>query len=118
MHTSIIDKVALRNLIELAGDEPQPFMEELFKMLFQNAIGQLATLKQGASACEWPLIVKAAHAIKGSAASVGASEIAYKAGQIEHLARTKAETHWAMHIEELENCFDRLQECLAGMGYL
>ncbi len=112
----ILDDSTLRGLRELAGDEPQSLLDELFVLLFSNAQVQLDEIRQAGARGDLDAVMRAAHTLKGGAGSVGAQEVAHHASEIEHQARKRAGADWPRLADELEQALQRLRDTASDLG--
>ncbi|GIK52269.1 MAG: Hpt domain-containing protein [Planctomycetaceae bacterium] len=82
-----LDSQTLRSLRELGGDSPDALIAELFGLFCSTLDSQLQALDKAISTVSMDGVAAAAHAIKGSAASIGALEVASICAQMESAAR-------------------------------
>lgn len=112
----VLDETTLSGLRELAGDEPQSLLDDLFVLLFTNANQQLGEIRQAGVRGELDTLLRAAHTLKGGAGSVGAQEVAHVAGEIEQLARRGAAADWPRLADNLEQALRRLRDTASERG--
>ena len=112
----VLDSAVLRNIVEIAGDQPQALLSELFALLFESGETQLAAIRS-ADPGDFDTIMRAAHTLKGGAGSVGAIEVAHVAALIETQARLRRLGPWQNMADELQHALLRLRDTAIGMGY-
>lgn len=112
----IIDASVLRGLVEIAGDQPQALLEELFTLLLESGEVQAATIRTAAPD-DFNAITRAAHTLKGAAGSVHATHVARIAGQIDSQARLLQLGPWQNMADELQHALARLRDAAIALGY-
>ena len=112
----VLDAAVLRSITEIAGDQPQALLEELFTLLLESGETQLAVIRN-AEPGDFDTIMRAAHTLKVGAGSVGAVEVAHISAQIETQARLRRLGPWQNMADDLHQALLRLRETAAGMGY-
>jgi HPt (histidine-containing phosphotransfer) domain-containing protein len=87
---------------------------ELLESAMKTGAGYQATLRSAVAANVLDDVMRAAHAIKGSASNVGGNEVAAVAGRIENAARAQTWDGIADDAVELDRAYDRLRDAIAA----
>lgn len=82
-----LDSQTLRSLRELGGETPDLLIAELFALFRSTLDSQVQALRQSVAVVSTEVVAAAAHTIKGSAASIGALEVASICARMETAAR-------------------------------
>jgi len=82
---------------------------ELLESAMKTGAGYQASLRAGVAQNALDDVMRAAHAIKGSAANVGGNEVAGVAARIENAARAQTWDGIAADADELDAAYDRLR---------
>ncbi|GEM_PF-1498393 len=112
----VIDASVLRGLVEIAGDQPQALLEELFTLLLESGEAQATTIRTAAPN-DFDAIMRAAHTLKGAAGSLGAAQVARIAAQIEAKARLLQLGPWQNMADDLHHALLRLRDAAIAQGY-
>jgi CheY-like chemotaxis protein/HPt (histidine-containing phosphotransfer) domain-containing protein len=80
---SMIDQSALDNLIRMVGEGNQALFTDLVETLDQEAAHLIPELKEAVAAGESEQVRRAAHTLKGSCASMGATDLAHLCFEME-----------------------------------
>ena len=85
---------------------------ELLESAMKTGAGYQATLRSALQQNVLDDVMRAAHAIKGSAANVGGNEVADVAARIENAARAQTWDGIAENTDELDRAYERLREAV------
>jgi HPt (histidine-containing phosphotransfer) domain-containing protein len=85
---------------------------ELLESAMRTGAGYQATLRSAVEGRALEEVMRAAHAIKGSAANVGGNEVAVVAARIEDAARADVWDGIAEDTVELDLAYERLREAV------
>ncbi len=109
-----VDRETLRALRELADDDTVDVVRDLHQVFREDATGRLATMRAAAAADDRGALQEQAHALKGSAACLGATAMA---GLCENLELVVAGADLAPAegiLQQLDEEFGRVDAALAG----
>jgi hypothetical protein len=84
---AVLDPAVLESLRDLAGDGQSNLLRDLYALFVRDTPARLQALGEGHAADDADSVVFAAHALKGSAANVGATRLTAVCQQIEDTAR-------------------------------
>ncbi len=112
--TSPLDAARMAELTDLFGDEQS--VRELFCEFFHELEPRLSMLKSGLAESRADLVDTAAHAIKGSAANLGAEAVRECARTVEELARASRLSEIEPLLGRLENELERLRAWIDQNG--
>lgn len=116
MTATPIDQAKLDELIDLFGDREE--VRDLFDEFFAELPARLEALRTGLSSLTVDEVKHAAHALKGSSASLGATQVTETARQIEESARTATLDGSTDSLERLEAELAALRAWLQAEGLL
>lgn len=116
MTATPIDQAKLDELIDLFGDREE--VRDLFDEFFAELPARLEALRTGLSTLTVDEVNHAAHALKGSSASLGATQVTETARQIEESARTATLDGSTDSLERLEAELAALRAWLQAEGLL
>ena len=85
---------------------------ELLESAMKTGAGYQATLRSALQQNALDDVMRAAHAIKGSASNVGGNEVAGVAARIENAARAQTWDGIAEDTDELDRAYERLREAV------
>jgi HPt (histidine-containing phosphotransfer) domain-containing protein len=85
---------------------------ELLESAMRTGQGYQDALRAGIEQQALDAVMRAAHAIKGSAANIGGNEVSVVAARIEDAARASTWTGVAGDAEELDRAYDRLRDAV------
>ncbi len=107
----ILDAAIVDDLLELAQQTGQPVLERVINIFFASSPPIKQAIAAAAAAKDAQALVKTAHSLKSSSASIGAKRLAAVCGRIEAQARSGAVSNWASYITQLEEEYQ--QACTA-----
>ena len=116
MTATPIDQAKLEELIDLFGDREE--VRDLFEEFFAELPARLEALRTGLAAATAEEVNHAAHALKGSSASLGALQVQETARQLEESARMAQLEQGPDALERLEAELAALQAWLKDEGLL
>lgn len=116
MNAIPIDQAKLDELIDLFGDRAE--VRDLFDEFFAELPAQLKALRDGVVSLTVDQVNRTAHALKGSSASLGATQVTETARQIEESARTATLDGSTDSLERLEAELAALRAWLQAKGLL
>jgi len=87
--TDVLDRAALRSLLEMVGDDPE-FVGELVDEYLADAPVQLEAMRAAVAAGDPASAARPAHTLKGTSSNLGAMELAAACRKIEERARAGA----------------------------
>lgn len=116
MTTTPIDREKLDELIDLFGDRDE--VRDLFEEYFAELPARLEALRTGIASSTTEEVNHAAHALKGSSASLGATQVTETARLLEESARNQQLDGTADALERLEAELLALQQWLKDEGLL
>jgi HPt (histidine-containing phosphotransfer) domain-containing protein len=111
-----IDQAKLEELIDLFGDREE--VRDLFEEFFSELPSRLEALRTGIATSTSETVNHAAHALKGSSASLGATQVTETARIIEETARANSWEGTDSAVDRLETELQALQEWLRSEGLL
>jgi DNA-binding response OmpR family regulator len=82
-------------MAELAGNIGEDGVKQVFAMYLTDAAKLLAKMKAGVAQGERAAVVDAAHQLKATSGSVGATQVSKRCEELEKLARTAPPEDWA-----------------------
>lgn len=109
-----LDAARIDELTELLGDDQ--ILLSLFEDFFADLPPRLEKMHEGLQARRAELINVAAHAVRGSSANLGASEVAKLATRLEHTAQEREFEPVGRLLAQLEAEVCRLQKRLHTTG--
>jgi len=101
----------ISRLVEIFEDDTAGIVE-LLESAMKTGAGYQATLRSALQQNALEEVMRAAHAIKGSASNVGGNEVADVAARIENAARAQTWDGIAEDTNELDRAYDRLREAI------
>jgi HPt (histidine-containing phosphotransfer) domain-containing protein len=101
MDDGLIDRAALRRLLEVIGGDPEDFAE-LVDDYFAGAPELVASIRAGADSGDWEAVYRAAHTLKSNAKDFGALRLAALCATLESAARQGAVDSPEVVIAEIE----------------
>jgi histidine phosphotransfer protein HptB len=111
-----IDPEKLDELIDLFGDRDE--VKDLFDEFFKEIPQRIESLRTGVASNTAEPINQAAHALKGSSASLGAMQVQDAAFDLEQCARNQEFGPMADHLSRLELELANLRAWLTSQGLL
>jgi histidine phosphotransfer protein HptB len=111
-----IDQAKLEELIDLFGDREE--VRDLFEEFFSELPSRIEAMRTGIATATTETVNHAAHALKGSSASLGATQVTETARIIEETARANSLEGTDTAVDRLEIELNALQEWLRGEGLL
>lgn len=111
-----VDAEKLEELIDLFGDREE--VKDLFHEFFDELPSRLESLRTGLQTGTADQIDQAAHALKGSSASLGATQVQAAALALESDARNQQLENAPDHFALLEAELEKLQAWLQQSGLL
>jgi HPt (histidine-containing phosphotransfer) domain-containing protein len=103
----------ISRLVEIFEDDTAGIVE-LLESAMKTGAGYQASLRAGLEQKLLDDVMRAAHAIKGSAANVGGNEVADVAAKIENAARAETWDGIPENADALDAAYDRLREAVAA----
>ncbi len=113
---SPVNAEKLEELIDLFGDREE--VKDLFVEFFEELPTRLSALRAGLQTGTPEAVDQAAHALKGSSASLGATHVQEAAMALEADGRSKQLSDAPDHLETLERELTILQKWLSDSGLL
>lgn len=110
--TETLDEVALRSLLAMVGDDPE-FVDELVDSFLEDSPQQIAALRAAASNGDADGLVRPAHTLKGSSASLGARGVESIGRAIEERGRAGTVEGVAELLVELDGAYKELLTTLS-----
>ena len=110
--TEILDEAALGSLLAMVGDDPE-FVDELVDSFLEDSPQQFAALHAAASMGDAGGLVRPAHTLKGSSASLGARGVESIGRAIEERGRAGTVDGVAELLAELDVAYEELLTTLA-----
>lgn len=101
----------ISRLVEIFEDDTAGIVE-LLESAMKTGAGYQEALRTGLAQQELDDVMRAAHAIKGSASNVGGNEVAEVAARIENAARAATWNGIADDALALDRAYDRLREAI------
>lgn len=108
----VLDEAALRSLLAMVGDDPE-FVDELVDSFLEDSPQQIAALRAAASSGDADSLVRPAHTLKGSSASLGARGVESFSRAIEERGRAGTVDGVAELLAELDVAYDELLATLS-----
>jgi HPt (histidine-containing phosphotransfer) domain-containing protein len=109
-----VDQAVLAEVLDSTGGDRE-FLTELIGTYLDDVPRQLAALREAASAGSADGVARAAHALKGASASLGAVGIAERSRVLELAARAGRLDDAGDQIGDLEAEFERVAEALRSI---
>jgi HPt (histidine-containing phosphotransfer) domain-containing protein len=106
-----IDEAVLADLVESTGGDPD-FLAELIDIYLDDAPRQVAAMRDAVLSGRIEDLVRPAHTLKGSSASIGAIELSELDRALELAAREGAVDDPAAAVDAIEAEFGRVREAL------
>ena len=113
MTGSAIDPVAFARLAEITGDDPA-FLSELVDTYLEDGAIQVEALRTAAASGDVAALVRPAHTLKSSSASIGAMTLAEDCRSLEADARADLVTDAAARADTIAAGFDAVRTALRG----
>lgn len=107
---------AIQALRDLSPDGNDEFLRELIAIYLTDTPKQLEQLEEALARNDAPVVVRAAHTIKGSSGNFGAEAFAGLAKQIEAEAKANNLTAAGALLPELKNNFTKVTAALKGLA--
>ncbi len=104
-----LDPEVTQRLRDLAAATDPSVLAEIYEAFLTSTDGYLANLRQAAQAGNCDGLAKAAHALKGASANIGAKDMAAMAGQLESSGGESATVGAEELIDRLEQEFERVR---------
>jgi HPt (histidine-containing phosphotransfer) domain-containing protein len=111
-----IDQAKLEELIDLFGDREE--VRDLFDEYFSELPSRIEALRTGIATSTTEMVNHAAHALKGSSASLGAIQVTETARIIEESARANSLEGTGTAVDRLETELALLRAWLQSEGLL
>jgi two-component system, sensor histidine kinase and response regulator len=108
-----LDQRAIEVLLEMVGGDSE-FVDELVDAWLADTPGQLQAMRDAVAAGDAAALVRPAHTVKGSAASVGAAAVAASSGALEEQARAGTLDGADAKLGEVADAFDAAVLALAA----
>jgi HPt (histidine-containing phosphotransfer) domain-containing protein len=110
-----LDSEALENLRSIDPDGGNEFLRELVNIFLADTPRRIAEIEQSASTRDKVKLTRAAHSLKGSAGTFGASRLAGLAAEIEGQGQTSEFDQASANVKLLSEEFERLQPALTEL---
>lgn len=104
----MLDEEALAELSEDLGDAFVPFVARFL----DSARGALEEMRGEAATALWSAVAERAHGLKGSAAYLGADELAACLGALQRAAQAQADADAARALDGVAEALDRVAPLL------
>jgi CheY-like chemotaxis protein len=111
-----LDAIVVARLRDLAAATDSSLLEQIYTAFQDDGIERIDAMRRHASAGDMPALRKAAHALKGASASVGALRMADIAQQLQALGETGALNGGQDLIEQLDREFGRVRSDIEFFG--
>ncbi|MCC6927694.1 MAG: response regulator [Gemmatimonadaceae bacterium] len=98
---SLVDVAFLDRMREAYGDGAEEFVQALLDLFIDDAPRRLSTMRAAAANGDAEAVASGAHALQGSAATLGALRLARQARELDALAQGAAAESLAPHVERL-----------------
>ncbi len=108
----VLDHEVIASLRELSGDDEPSLFAELVQLFLEDTPDRIHQLSQALEANDAHSLERAAHALKSSAANLGASALSALFREIESFGRTKQLERAAALIRESRQEYERVQHAL------
>lgn len=99
---------SLREMGALGSNAPRRILE----LYLGDSPNRLATMRRGLAEADAEVIERAAHALKGSSANLGASDLAEHCHQLEMLAGEAVPVDGAARLDALEAEYARVEQAM------
>jgi HPt (histidine-containing phosphotransfer) domain-containing protein len=109
-----IDPEVLDTLRAIAGNGEPDGMNELVELFLEDAVRQLASLRDAIGLSDPARVQFAAHTLKSSSAAIGASAMSAMCKELETLGRTGQIGGAAEWFAKLEEEYERVKQALAA----
>lgn len=106
-----IDPVAFARLAEITGDDPA-FLNELVQTYVDDGAAQVVALQVAAAAGDVAAMVRPAHTLKSSSASIGATTLAEHCRSLEADARAGSVPDLAARVGAVAHAFEAASAAL------
>lgn len=110
-----IDEAAIAELLESTGGD-RTFLAELIETYLDDAPRQIAALRRGVEAGSAEDVTRAAHALKGASASLGATGLFERSRALESEARAGRLDGAAEAVSGIEAEFERVATALRAVA--
>ena len=114
MANPAVDQAVIAEVLESTGGDRE-FLAELIGTYLDDVPRQLAALREAASSGTADGVARAAHALKGASASLGAAGLAERSRVLELAARAGRLDDVEGQIRDLEPEFQRVAEALRSI---
>lgn len=104
-----VDLLLLNGLEEAQKDGEPDLVVELIDLYLQDAPRRLAVMSEALGNVDWVLLARAAHALKGSSATLGAGQVAQTCAELELLASRFLLQEIAVVLARLRQEFETLR---------
>jgi signal transduction histidine kinase/DNA-binding response OmpR family regulator/HPt (histidine-containing phosphotransfer) domain-containing protein len=104
-----LDPVVTERLRALATATDPSVLQEIYDAFLSSAVDYLAAIREGAAGNDPEGLRKAAHALKGAGANIGAQKLAELCGQLEALGNAKSVAGAVECLAQLEQEFARVK---------
>ena len=88
----LFDPSAIEKLRAVAGDEADSFVKEMVQLFLEETLKSVAEIRRAADAKEWRVVMRAAHSLKSSAATLGLMRFSAACKALELDTKDGAET--------------------------
>src|SRR5215210_4124741 len=104
-----LDAVVVESLRDLGGDE---MLSELTQLFFEDAVSNLAALKEAIEKHDATSVERVAHTLKGSSGNMGATRMADLCGQLQDVGTSDDLAAALALLERLEVEFEHVRSAL------
>lgn len=106
-----IDREAFARLSDITGDDPA-FLAELVETYLEDGAAQVAALREAVASGDPAAVVRPAHTLKSSSASIGALPLAEHCRQLEADARQGAVPDLGDRVAAIVTAFEAVRQAL------
>ena len=105
LYAHLLDMEQLEMLVEAGGDDSSSLINEILGLFETESIEKLGEIRDFVTRSSFDQLSKAAHALAGSSANIGGSELARQAKEIEDLCKKERGAEAIELIEPLESTY-------------
>jgi HPt (histidine-containing phosphotransfer) domain-containing protein len=104
----------VKNTLELVmGDSSAEMLDEMASIFLEDAVPLIAQIKTGFASGEFTTVQMAAHALKGSSATIGLEQFANTCLAIENSIKQNETSLMNQHLAELESKYVQIEKALS-----
>ena len=112
--SSVLDRIALQQLLECAGDD-WAFMAELADAFYEDAPNLIQEAQQAWQAGDAGTLRRAAHSLKSNAANFGAEEMRQMCKELEDMGKAGALAGADLRLEQISAEFARVKQAVQAV---